>query len=713
MSASAARALLGAGQFGAAQRLCEAALARQDDAELRFLLGTAFYRQGLREAATVAFDRALALDAGRHDVRFARGSVLAEMGRKAAAATDLEACLAAAPRSSELAVALAIVREDLGELDAAMALYDRAIELDPASIPARLNRGTLLLRKRRYEDALREFDALASRSPLPAAHVNRAQALFALFRDEEALAAADAALAIEPRHPLAAYNRAYALAALGRVLEAEQAFRQAREIDPAQFRAISLEDAYGGWKECEPDARTIAMLRAVQLQQLCDWRRRDEAVARIRELPDSPPVLARRHMEVAFDVLGMPLGPDGQLAVQRHIARAFPANPLALPARASAGPRIRVGFLSPDFRSHPMAWLSKQVLRGLDRERFQVLGYALNPDSPDPERLALLRAADRFIDASRWTDEEVARRIAADGVDVLVECGGYCEGTRPGILALRGAPVQASWLGLPGTLGFPSVDYRLSDAWCTPESEQEHWVEKLVLLPETQLVYDPPAEPAAPPTREALGLPTDAFVYTCLSNPLKIEPTIFAAWMEILAAVPSSVLWIFAVNPLAQANLRREIEGAGIDPARLLFASSQPHAEFGAAAACADLFLDTRWFGAHTTAMDVLWGGLPLLTCTGEAMAARLAGSLLHAARLPELVVSSLESYVATAIRLARSPAELAELRRRLREARTAAPIFDAPARIRAFGNALVAMHERRVAGLPPATLVAGRDFPA
>lgn len=711
MSAAAARALLNAGQLLAAQQACEYALARQESAELRFLLGTALYRQGNREAAVAAFDRSLAAEPARHDVRFARGSVLAELGRRDAAAVDLEACFAAAPDSPAMATALAIVREDMGEFDAAMALYSRAVELDPGSLPARLNRGNLFLRMKRHEDALREFDELAARVREPAAHVNRAQALFALFRDEEALAAAEAALAIDPLHVLAAFNRAYALSALGRIPEAERAFLDARALAPAEFEAISHQDAYGTWKESPPDARTIALLRSMQEQQICDWHRRDEAIERVLALPGAPAILARRHLDIAFDLLALPLGEDGQLAVETHIAQAFPARTLDT-RRGAPGDRIRVGFLSPDFRSHPMAWLSPPVLRGLDRARFQVVGYALNPDNGDAERMKLLRATDRFIDASRWTDEEVARRIAADGIDVLVECGGYCEGTRPGILASRPSPVQASWLGMPGTLGLASVDYRLSDAFCTPEAAQPGWIEKLVLLPETHLVYEPP-EAADAPSREALGLPADAFVYCCLSNPLKIEPTIFASWMRILHAVPGSALWLFAEKPLAQRNLRREAAAAGVDPQRLLFAARQPHATFGAAAARADLFLDTHWFGAHTTAMDVLWAGLPLLTCAGETMASRLAGSLLHAARLPELVVESLADYEAAAIRLARQPQELDGLRKRLAAARTDSPLFDNAARVRAFGNALAAMHERRIAGLPPATLVAGRDFPA
>jgi len=705
-SLAAARALLDAGQPGAAERLCEEALAHGESVELRFLLGSARYRQGRHAAALAALERALALDPSRHDVRFALASTLAVLDRKQDAAAQMQACLDAAPGSAELAVALAALREELREPEAAMALYDRALQADPSSFPARLNRGVLLLGLKRPDEALAEFETLAAQAPSPAVHVNRAQALFALYRDAEALAAAEAALAMDPRHVLGVVNRALALAALGRLAQSEEAFRGARQLDPAQFDRIVADPAYGSWKDTPPDPRSIAMLRGVQRLQLCDWRRRDETIALVRGIADHPlaSLLAKRHIEIAFDALALPLTAAEQRRLEAHVARAFPEAPFPRPPRP-VRERIRVAFLSPDFRPHPMAWLSRHILRGLDRARFEVVAYALNPDAGDPLRLSLLRETDRFIDASAWTDDEIAARIADDGIDVLVECGGYCEGARPAILARRPAPVQASYLGMPGTLGLACVDYRISDAFCTPASAQPHWAEKLVLLPETHLVYEPPAAVDAP-TREALGLPGDAFVYCCLSNPLKIEPVAFGAWMRILRETPHGVLWIHAEKALVRENLRREARAAGVDPARLRFAGRVPHEAFVAAAGRADLFLDTLHFGAHTTAMDVLWGGLPILTLPGQTMASRLAGSLMHAARIPELVVPDLDAYVATAVRLANAPAELAVLRARLAAARSSAPIFDVQARVRAFGQGIEAMHRRRLAGLAPETIV-------
>lgn len=709
-----AAALLAAGRLAEAQAACETALRHGESFDLRFALASALYQQRRYAAAATQLERCVELEPSRHDARFAWASALAEYGRKAEAAREVEACLAAAPRSAELMAMLGTLREDLGEPEVALALYERALATDPGSFAAALNRGTLLLKMGRAPEALRALDDLVARVPdSPDAHVNRAQVLLALFRDADALAAADTALRQQPRHLLATLTRANALAALGRTAEAEEAFRLARQMDAAAFEHAIADPGYGGWTESPPDPSTIAMLRATQLQQHCDWTRRDETVSRVRALPGHVlgALLGDRHRAVAFDLLAMPLDAAEQLRIARHFASPILAPVLTRGPRPD-GERVRVGFLSPDFRTHPMAWLGRPAIRDLDRSRFEVFAYVLNPDNGDALRPRLLAEADVAVDLATLDDEAAARRIAADGIDVLVECGGYCEGSRPSILARRPSPVQASWLGMPGTLGLEAVDYRLSDAYCTPEPQQAHWTEKLVLLPDTHLAYDPPANVEAP-SREALGLPADAFVYACLSNPLKIEPTIFGTWMRILGAVPGSVLWLFAEKDLARENLRRAASAAGVDAARLVFTGRLPRERFCAAAGRADLFLDTRHFGAHTTAMDVLWGGLPLLACPGDTMASRLAASLLEAAHLPELVAADLEGYIATAIRLARNRNELKSLRARVLAARSGAPIFDRASRIRAIEDALLAMHRRRLAGLPPATLAWRAEYGA
>ncbi len=600
--------------------------------------------------------------------------------------------------------------DDVGESDRALEHYDRALSLDPECFPARLNRGVHLLWRKRHAEALAEFDRLAASHPLSAVHVNRARALFGLFLDAEAGEAARKAIELDPKDQSAWYNLALAASAAGRLDEAQQAFGRARAADPKAFARMAGDASYGSWNDMPPHPASIFISRAIERQRLCDWSVRADLVAQLRSTVglSSAAELAKHHYEYAFDLLALPLSATEQLACASHIARAYDAAPKpAAASRTATGPRIRVGFLSPDYRAHPMAWLSRTLFERLDRLRFEVHAYALNPDQGDPLRARMLKLADRFLDVSEWNDDEIAARVATDGIDILIECGGYCMGTRPGILARHAAPVNASYLGMPGTLGTRHVDYRISDAWCTPAATQPLWTERLLLLPETHLVYDPPEVPArAVPDRAALGLPEGAMVFCSLNNPMKIGPDAFAVWMRILRETPGSVLWINATEELARGNLRAAAARAGTDAARLRFGPRLEHDVFVAAVGNADLFLDTFSFSAHTTAMDVLWGGLPLLALPGEAMASRLSASLLQAARLPELVAASVDDYVEKAVRLAKAPDELRELRQRLQAARTASPLFDADARVRAFERGLEAMAARSRAGLPPATLL-------
>ena len=707
--------LLEAGRLAAARLACTAALNDSPgDANLWMLLASATYRLGSYSEALQALDRCLALAPSRIEARVARASTLDALGRLPEAIAELRHCVAESPASAHLLAMLADCEERAGHVTQALALLNAALEADPGHRAARLNRGTLRLASNEAEAALEDFEALASTWSDPVVHVNRAQALFALWRDDEALTAAESALAIDPRNVLAQINRGYALAALGRTAESEQVLRTARQQGPAEFARITGTPGYDAWTECPPEPTTIAMFRAVQSQQVCDWRRRDAAAAMIRALPSHVlgSLLARRHALPAFDFVAFGLSANEQLDVARHLANGYPSAPRHATPPPTAG-RVRIGFLSPDFHPHPTAWLLRQLLRRLDRTRFEVVAFPLNPERGEPLRAKLLAEADRAPDLSALDDAQAADAIAREGIDVLVECAGYCLGARPALLAHRPAPVQASYLGMPATLGLECIDYRLSDAACTPEPQQANWAERLVLMPETHLVYDPPELPAEPPTRASLGLPERAFVFCCLSNPLKIEPGIFGVWMRILAACPESVLWLHAAQDLARDNLRAAAHAAGIDRARLCFAPRRARAEFVAAAGCADLFLDTYHFGAHTTAMDVLWGGLPILTCPGETMASRLAASLMLAARIPELVVPDLEAYAATAIRLAHDRPALAALRDRVAAARTQAPIFDTAARVKAFEDAILAMHRRRLAGLPPATLVYRPEYGA
>jgi len=313
-----------------------------------------------------------------------------------------------------------------------------------------------------------------------------------------------------------------------------------------------------------------------------------------------------------------------------------------------------------------------------DRERFEVFAFSFGPDGGSPMRRRLEKAFDHFIDVRDISDADVARQIAELGVHVAIDLMGYTKHCRPGILAHRPAPVQVNYLGFPGTMGADFIDYILVDPFVVPLDQQPFFTEKLVHLPDCYQVTDSKRERAdRTPSRADYGLPEEGFVFCCFNNNYKITPSFFEVWMRLLQAVPGSVLWLSGDNDTAERNLRREAEERGVDPERLIFAPRVEYADYLERYKLADLFLDTLPYNAGATASDALWAGLPILTCAGRSFAARMAGSLLHAVGLPELITTNLEDYEALALKLATEPEVLGALRTKLAENRDTAPLFD------------------------------------
>jgi len=315
-----------------------------------------------------------------------------------------------------------------------------------------------------------------------------------------------------------------------------------------------------------------------------------------------------------------------------------------------------------------------------------------------------MRPFDRFVDVRSRSDEEVARMLLDLEVDIAVDLKGHTTGARPGILAHRPAPIQAAYLGYPGTMGAPFIDYLLADSFVIPQDEHRFYTEKVVYLPGCYQVNDA-RRAIAPrtPSRAEAGLPGDGFVFCCFNNNYKILPAVFGAWMRLLRDVPQSVLWLLEDNAAARRNLQEAARARGVDPARLVFAPRLPPAEHLARHRVADLFLDTLPCNAHTTASDALWAGLPVLTCAGTTFAGRVAGSVLCAAGLGELVTGSLQEYEALALALAREPRRLAAVRERLERGRQNAALFNTDQFRRGLETAYTRMWESWQRGEPPA----------
>ena len=565
---------------------------------------------------------------------------------------------------------------DLGRPEEALASYDEALRLEPDSADAFCNRGNALRDLGRPADAVDCYDrALALNSAHADALCNRGAALKDLGRLEEAGRDCERALALRPDHAVALNNLADVLSALGRHADAAAVFDRLSEMFPGFDYA--------------PGYALHSRLRA------CDWGGHEAAVKRL-----VAGVRRRQRVAVPFSFLAVSDSASDQLCcAQVHVAHKFPAAPPPWSGPRYGHERIRLAYLSADFHDHATARLTAGLFEQHDRSRFEVIGISYGLQRQDAMRARLERAFDRFVDVSSTVDREVAGLLREAEIDIAIDLKGYTQDARPGILAARAAPSQVSYLGFPGTLGAPFVDYLIADRHLIREGEAAHYAEKLVYLPDSYQANDAAREIA--PTvqdRTAAGLPPRGFVFCCFNASYKIVPAMFDVWMRLLRDLDGSVLWLFEDNADAVRNLRREAARRGVAAERLVFAPRAAPSEHLARHALADLFLDTLPYGAHTTASDALWAGLPVLTCTGTTFAGRVATSLLHAIGMPELIAADLALYEAKARALAGNPTELAALREKLARNRLTHPLFDTARFARNLEAAYVSIWEQEQA---------------
>ena len=559
----------------------------------------------------------------------------------------------------------AIAAFQQGESEAAVELLRKVIEANPESAIAANDLGSMLAQMGRTSEAILSFRSAIELAPeYPEAHNNLGNLYQMTGNLEGAVASYQTALRLRPEYAEAYRNLASSLRRLGRSEEATAALAKAVSINPGYFDAVSV--------------------LVQQLKDLCDWRMIDNLTRRLIKAVETGSGAVNPFV---FLTLETNTRQQRTCAEQWANARRLAASgPAPVPKKRE---RITIGYLSADFQEHATAHLISELFELHDRSRFRIIGYSYGADDGSAARARLQRSFDSFVDLEHLSHASAAVRIRADSVDILVDLKGYTTDARPEIVALRPAPIQVSYLGYPGTMGTHAIDYVLVDPFVAPADQQEHFTETLVHLPHCYEVNDRRRPIAPAHSRAEYGLPENGFVFCCFNSPHKITPAIFDIWMRLLEQVPGSVLWLLETRPVAMANLRREAEArlkGGSD--RLIFAPSVRNAEHLARFAVADLFLDTLPYNAHTLTSDALWGGCPVLTTAGETFASRVAGSILHAAGLPELVTSNLTEYEAAALRLANNRAELEMLRGRIQKSRTEAPLFDTPRFARALENA-------------------------
>jgi predicted O-linked N-acetylglucosamine transferase (SPINDLY family) len=660
-------------------------------ARVHALLGDALAQLGRPLAALEAYEAALSRDPGLASAHFGRGNALLALGRPREAVASFDRVLQSDPDDFEALLKRGNAQFECRELMAALDSYDRAVASRPTDAVALCNRGSALLLLANTDAALASFEsALCIEPDLPEALVQRGHALRTLQRYAEAVSAYDQSLRLDPRNAKVHADRAYALLQWGdHGDEAIAGYVRALEIEPdIPFAPGQLLHAQAG---------------------LADWSVRVAVASRDRMLAD---VRAGKPVCAPFAFLAITDEATAQLECAQVFAREHGTlDPPRRRARRDRPAKIRVAYVSADLREHAVAYLLTAALERHDRARFETVGVSLRPPEASPMGERIRAAFDRFIDVSGMTDATTVQMLNGLEVDIAVDLTGYTRGFRPQIFALGAAPIQVGYLGYPGTMGAPFMDYLIADDFVIPPEARRFYSEAIVYLPDCFQANDAArAIGERPVERSAEGLPSEAFVFCCFNNSTKLNPRMFDVWMRLLGQVPGSALWLLAHEAAVIENLRREAATRGIDPERLIFARRIPYADHLARLRMADLFLDTVPFNAGATASDALWAGLPLLTCAGEAFAARMAGSLLRAVGLPELITADLDAYASRALELAQHPELLGSLQRRLIENRRVSPLFDTTRFVRHLESAYLEMWQRHARGEHPTAFSVAAD---
>ena len=711
-----AEELLAAGHLAAASTLLQAYCARHpSDAQAWFLLGACRHQSGALQPALEAFAQAQILDAGHPQLASAEVAVLSQMGRHKAALSSGTDWLALHPDDAAMHFNLGLVCQAMHEQAGALAHYEQALALDPANADALQNRAIALSALGRINEAVESNLRLTALRPQSAeAHHNLAESLLAAGRHEEVVTAAGRVLALAPGHAAARLNRGYALAALGRFEESRADLAEALDGDDGSLRRrFSNWAASAGFADTRDMRDLRVLLQAEDLYLLagyarhekCDWDDAGVFNLRCAQLIDTAPPGALQSRSLAFKLLNLPLPAAAQKKLADRVALGITRASAALPglqrAPRPAREKLRIGYLSSDFGLHPTSRLTRQIYGLHDRRRFEVYGYALSADDGSAGFAAIRRGCDQFMHVNALEHAAIAGRIAADGIDILVDLNGYNRDGRSEVFALRPAPVQVGYAAYPATLGGTLLDYVIADHSVIPQGSEHFYAEHVVRLPDCYLPNSLRHAGLGPaPSRQASGLPAQGIVFCALHRHEKIDPTVFVLWMRILARTPAGVLWLQA-GP-GEANLRRHATAAGIDQQRLVFAPVIETGAYLARLQLADVYLDTLHWTTHTQGVDALWAGVPIITRPGEHWVSRLAAGLLHAVGLEDCIVNDLETYEALACELAANPHKLQALKARLARNRDTHPLFDTEQLVQHLDAAYLEMWRIHASGEAP-----------
>jgi protein O-GlcNAc transferase len=702
------------GNTAEALPLLEKLASKAGYADAWVMLGVIAQRQRDASRAEHCYRQALAQRPDYPEVHSNIGQLLMERGAVDEAAEHFATTLEARPDFTPAHLGLGRIHLDAGRLEAAEQHLGQALEqrFDAATA------GLLGIAKNRLgktdeaEDLFRQW--LRSGHDSYNANLNLGHLLLESGRHEEALGHYRRANSIRRDGVEALLGQAKALAAERRFPEAESALVDADRIDHGQVLNTFERETVGRRPVDEaptpPSATALFFDRWLHQLRLCDWRNYEANLQTTRELLREISDPAGDIGLPPFGALLLPLDPATQtdLAKRRssYLAQGISAlGTTHQKATYDDNQRLRIGYLSPDFRRHAVTQMYLELLTDYDRERFEIYAYSLWPDDPCEVHQKIRRSCDHFIYLDKMSNREAAERVRADGIQILVDLAGHVKFSRPEILASRPAPVQAVYGGFPGSTGAPWIDYAfLSSSYLEP-GDAQHYTEQLVLIRDTHQIVTRLPDPAGrPPQRGELGIPEDAFVFCSFQGARKLEPKLFSCWMRILGRVKGSILWLAIGDGETQTRLRGYAEQAGVDPDRLVFAPRANLPDHIQRHKAADLFLDTWTYGGITTVSAALWAGLPVLTWTGNNYTSRQGRAAMACYGLErETVATDLQDYEEKAVFLATHPQALQDLRNRIEDRRADSPLFQNEATIRRIERAYEIMWRKYLDGEAPA----------
>ena len=562
----------------------------------------------------------------------------------------------------------------------ALDFINKAIKINPNFAEAYNEQGNALNELKKLEEAIKSYNNAININPKYAdAYYNKGLVLHELKKLESAVQNYDKAIKINPKHIMSHNNKGFALQQLKKVDASLKSYNEAYKINP-NFNFL-----FGKLIHTK--------------NKLCKWETFDEDMNSLKEKLNKNKVAS-----LPFSILSLYDSPLLQRKTsEMYIKETFPKKNISKPITKSlANKKIRLGYYSADFYNHAMSYLLAKLFELHDKSKFEIIAFSFSPERDDEMSKRISNAFDQFIKVNFKTDKEISELSRELKIDIAIDLMCFTTNSRTGIFSEKCAPIQINYLGYPGTSGANFIDYIIADKNLIPKKNQKYYSENIIYLPNTYQVRDSTQKISNKIfTKDELGLPKNSFVFCCFNQNYKITPSVFDIWMRLLKKVEKSVLWLIKDNDVAVYNLKKEAEKRGVKSDRIIFAKHMPVSEHLARHKIADLFVDTFPYTAHTTCSDALWSGLPVITRTGQSFASRVAGSLLNAVNLKELITKTEKEYEDLILKLAKNPNQLKEIKNKLKKNRLKEPLFNSKLYTKKIESAYKKIYEMYNSDLP------------